>query len=133
MQVVYELVFVDGKAQCRNVRPGGPGPTVPMAPMGPPKGPQGKAAQWSPSAGKGGKGAPQPSSVPVGESLTGTVKTWKPGTFGFITCEELAGDVWFGTRSLVPGVPEPQVGDTVSFVLMTKPTADTRRRMPAQR
>merc|ERR1712232_1483405 len=76
------------------------------------------------AVGKGGASAKGKASandiVHVGMEMSGTVKKWTPGAFGFITCEEIGTDIWVGMVSLAEGQPEPSAGGTVSFTLAQK-------------
>jgi len=121
MEVVFDLQFMQDKPQARNVRPtGGMSvesmgmtmsgfPNVPQPPM-PPSQQQQQQQQFVQQV------------APVSaEMLTGTVKAWTPGKFGFIVAPGVQGDVWVGCVSLAPGCPEPAPGSQVSFQLIVRP------------
>jgi len=122
MEVMFDLQYMHDKPQARNVHPTGSMnavntgmsisgfPNVPRPPVPPSQ----QQHQRQPQS--------MPQMTPVCEDrLTGTVKAWTPGKFGFIVAPGIEGDIWAGCVSLAPGCAEPAPGSMVTFLLMMRP------------
>lgn len=60
--------------------------------------------------------APASDQVPHDGRTTGTIKRFTPGDeYGFISCPELPGDIWFHKTSISGNYKGLRIGDTVRF------------------